>query len=315
MVLSFAAVVFGYLGLKRLMGIGLIDVIHYVGSAIADSTGKATLKVSDKTRRLNERMSDKQKRKSISYKYRVLVNDILLDLGWRQLNVSVEGLTTSLILIDALISVPLFILVKNPILSIVLAPVIYATLLAILFSISRSKHRTRKAILIATEDLLCSSMSKGLDLAIKDNLSQLDPSVKDCFQQYIDDVDCNMPVLDAIDRLNDRLGSKFNDFCDKAKTMTINYQPGYEDSFLFNITHNAIESELDADIYEFASESNMDFFATVGLLAAFFGATTAMGEGAVEFYFRGIGRVLLVLYFLSIVSVYIFTQIQISKRV
>jgi hypothetical protein len=197
---------------------------------------------------------------------------------------------------------------------VVLGVATYVVTVAILFSVSRSAHRTRKALLIAAEDLLCANMSKGLTAAIRENINQIDADIRDDFQAYLSDVDCNMPTVEAIDRLNDRLGSKFDNFCEKAKDITENYQPGSEDAFLFNISSNAIETELDNEIYEAFTNANFDYFATLGLLVIFFFLTNSMYESMTEFYFHGTGRYFLGLYILVAIAVYIYTQWQGSRR-
>lgn len=314
LVLATVAAIFAYHGLKFIFGISPLDSLIMVGKGLFGKTEEAVSRANESMRAKTARMSREAKKKSWSYKYQMLINDILLDLGWKQMGVTVEGLTILVLIATLMIEVLGWIVFKNLFMLIIVGIAAYAMILAILFTLSRSAHRTRKALLIAAEDLLCANMSKGLTYAIRANINQIDVEIRDEFQAYLNDIDCNMPTVDAIDRLNDRLGSKFDNFCEKAKDITENYQPGAEDSFMFNISSNAIETELDNEIYEANSKANMDYFATLILLVIFFFMTNSMSEAMTDFYFKGVGRFLLVLYVLAAIGVYIYTQWQGSRR-
>ncbi len=308
------AVIFAYQGVKLIFGKSPIDALFDLGKGLFGKTEEAVTRANESMRAKTARMSREAKKKSWHYKYQVLLNDILLDLGWKQMGVTVEGLTILVLIATLMIEVLGWIVFENIFMLIVVGVAAYATIVAVLFSLSRSAHRTRKALLIAAEDLLCANMSKGLTHAIRSNINQIDSEIRDEFKAYLNDIDCNMPVIEAIDRLNDRLGSKFDNFCEKAKDITENYQPGAEDSFMFNISSNAIETELDNEIYEANLNANMDYFATLGLLVVFFLMTNSMYASLREFYFEGPGRFFLVFYALAAIAVYIYTQWQGSRR-
>lgn len=314
MILAVMAGVFAYKGLSFIFGISPLNSILMIGKGLFGKTEEAVSKANESMRARTARMSREDKKKSWTYKYQILINDILLDLGWKQMGVTVEGLTILVLIATLMIEVLGWVVFKNLFMLIVIGIAAYATILAVLFTLSRSAHRTRKALLIAAEDLLCANMSKGLTYAIRANINQIDSEIRDEFQAYLNDIDCNMPTAEAIDRLNDRLGSKFDNFCEKAKDITDNYQPGAEDSFMFNISSNAIETELDNEIYEANANANMDYFATLALLVIFFFVTNSMSEAMTEFYFHGVGRFFLVLYILAAIAVYIYTQWQGSRR-
>lgn len=313
-ILCFGAVLLAYNGARAIFGISPIDAVITAFKILFGKTSDAVDKANESMRARTARMSREAKKKSWRYKYQVLLNDILLDLGWKQMGVSIEGLTLLILLVAILID-GLGYLALHSIIGIVIVGIAaYVTTIAVLFSMSRSAHRRRKALLIAAEDLLCANMTKGLTHAIRTNITQIDPEIRDEFKAYLTDVDCNMPILEAIDRLNERLGSKFDNFCEKAKDITESYQPGAEDNFLFNITSNAIETELDNEVYEANFNANVDYFATLGLLVIFFFMTASMYDSMLEFYFRGAGRFLLAFYILTAIAVYIYTQWQGSRR-
>ena len=313
-ILCFGAVVFAYIAARSLTGISPFAALTSFGKFLFGKTSDAVDKANESMRARTARMSREDKKKSWRYKYQVLMNDMLLSLGWKQMGVTIEGLTLLILLITLVIDALGYIALRSFIGIFVVGIAVYVVVVAVLFSISRSAHRKRKALIIQAEDLLCASMERGVTHAIRTNIMQIDPEIRYDFTAYLNDVDCNMPVIEAIDRLNDRIGSKFDNFCEKAKDITENYQPGAEDNFLFNITSNAIETELDNEIYEANFNANVDYFATLTLLVIFFFVTNSMYGGMVDFYFHGAGRFLLALFILTAIAVYIYTQWQGSRR-
>lgn len=314
MLFCFGAAVFAYKIPTYLFGISPIDGIMQLWRLIFGKTSNAVSKFNADMYAKTERMSRSAKKKSLLYKYQTLLNDILLDLGWKQMGVTIEALTLMILVLTIIIDTLCYLALRSVLGIIIFGAGAYIVVISVMFTVSRGAHRRRKALLISAEDLLCANMSKGITHAIRENIEQFDVEIRDDFKAYLTDIDCNMPTLEAIDRLNDRLGSKFDNFCEKAKDITINYQPGSEDNFLFNITSNAIETELDNEIYEANSNANMDYFATLVLLIIFFFVTNGMYGDMTEFYFRGAGRILLVLYILVAIAVYIYTQWQGSRR-
>jgi hypothetical protein len=158
-------------------------------------------------------------------------------------------------------------------------------------------------------------MSKGLINAVKTNLNQMDIEVRPDFQKFLDDIDNRMDITIAIDRLNERLGSKFDNFCEKAKVMSLNYKQGYEDSFLFNVADNAVESRLDAEIDECFTNLNMDYFCTLALLVIFFVVMNSTLGNMTSFYLHTtLGKIIMFLYVALAAAVFVYTQIVQSKR-
>lgn len=313
-IMAIAAVIFAYQSCKLIFRISPIDALILFSKMLMGNTAEYVTRLNESMRTRTLRMSKADKKKSWRYRYQMMINDILLDMGWRQAGITINGITMFSLTISLIVSALGFMAFNSVIMTFILFIAVYVVVIVALFTASREKHRNRKALLIQAEDALCSSMSNGLTEAIRLNIMQFDPEIRDEFQAYLDDIDCNMPITEAIDRLNDRIGTKFDNFCEKAKDFSTNYQPGSEDNFLFNITSNAIETELDNEIYEYAESANMDYFATLGLLAIFFFVTNGMYDGMTDFYFKGAGKFLLLMYILVAIAVYVYTQWQVSRR-
>jgi len=316
-IMAVGAAIFGYNACRLLFHVSPLEALFNIlallfGGEGAAAKAMANLNASMKSQTM--RMSKDERKKSWKYKYQVLINDILLDMGWKQMGVTINGVSMIALIASLLVSAFGYMAVNNLFATLVLFIFMFVMTIVVLFSVSRGRHRERKALLIQAEDALCSSMQNGVVEAVRLNLSNFDPEIRGDFQSFLDDIDMNIPTIEAIDRLNDRLGSKFDNFCEKAKDITENYQPGSEDNFQFNITSNAIESELDNEIFEYAEAANLDYFCTLGLMVIFFFITNSMYAGMTEFYFEGPGRFLLVFYITIAALVYIFTQWETSRR-
>ena len=313
-VMAIAAGIFGGYFCKFVFRISPIDSIIMLFRIIAGDTKKEVSRLNTSMRARTMRMSREEKKKSWRFKYQSMINEILLDMGWKQMGIGIDAITVFALAIAVILSALGFLAMRSIIMTIMLFFSTYVVIIVALFTISRGRHRNRKALIIQAEDMLCASMHNGLIEAVKTNISQFDPEIRDEFQAFLDDINCNMPIVEAIDRLNDRIGSKFDNFCEKAKDFSTNYQPGSEDNFLFNISSNAIETELDNEIYQYAESANMDYFATLGLLVVFFFATNSMYEEMTDFYFKGAGKFLLMFYLMFALAVYVYTQWQVSRR-
>lgn len=315
LIFAVLAAIFAYLALKNFMHMGIFEVINEIYVAFKGNTSEFVKARSEREARRLARMNRDQRRKTLLFKYNSLLNDILLDLNWKQMGVSVDGLTTAVIILSIIINIVGIMVFKNILVFFIGFFCIYCVVICALYSISRGHARYRKSVLMATEDLLCSSIQDGLVYAIKNNIEQFDPEVKEAFESFLFDREhLSIPIDIAIDRLNDRLGSRFDNFCAMAKTYEMEYTEGLEDSFQINIEDNAVEAELDEEIYDAVLEMNTDYFGVCGLLVVFFAMTVGMFTGLPEFYFEGAGRILLAGYLILLVAGYIYTQYMSGKK-
>jgi hypothetical protein len=317
LIFAILAGVFAYLALKNLMHMSILEVLNEIFVWFRGSTANVVKAKSEREAKRLARMSRDQKRKTWLFRYNILLNDILLDMGWKQMGVSVDGLTTLIIIISIVINALGIVIFQNALVFVIGVICVYCVVVCAMYSISRNKARYRKSVLMATEDLLCSSIQEGLVKCVKRNLAQFDPIVKDEFEAFIFDREqLAIPIDVCIDRLNDRLGSRFDNFCSLAKTFELDYTDGLEDSFQINIEDNAVESELDEEIYEAVFEMNVDYFGVCGILIAFFLMTLGIfSKSMPKFYFgHWGGKLLLGLYIIALVGGYIYTQYMTGKK-
>lgn len=303
------AVIFIYIALINLFGFNIFNAIDVLFDVFKSKTKSAVEEKSEIERLRTARMSRDRKKKSLYYKYRVFVNDLLLDMNWKQMGVTQEGLTTLCLICTVLINIFGIFVFRSALVFIIGLICVYIVIICTLYTFSRSRARYRKSVLMATEDMLCASIEGGLVKSVERNLEQFDPEVKPAFVSFLDDRKAlSMPIDVCIDRLNMQLGSRFDRFCEMAKSFELDYIEGLEDSFQINIEDNAIEAELDAEKYDAIWEMNIDYFGVVGILLAFFLMTTFMVDSVPHFYFEGKGRFLLALYLVALVFGYIYTQ-------
>lgn len=315
LILAICAGIFGYLAIKCIMGIGIFEAINEVWLWFRGYAQTSVKAKSDRDARRLARMNKDAKRKTWIYRYNVLMNDVLLDLGWRQMGVSNTGLTTMAIVVSVVLNVIGILFFKNAIMFVLGIICVYCIIMCALYSVSRSQARYRKSILMSAEDLLSASITDGVEKAIKNNMVQFDPMIKPDFEAFLFDRErLSIPIDVCIDRLNDRLGSRFDRWCSLAKTYALDYTDGLEDSFQILIEDNAIESELDEEIQEAVLEMNIDYFGVCGVLVAFFFMNLGMFDNMITFYFAGTGRLLIALYIIALIGGYIYTQYMSGKK-
>lgn len=173
-------------------------------------------------------MTEREKRKSLRYRYHSFINEILLDMGWSSRNISVEGVDTLMITISIFVGLLVWILLGSFILGILIAPVFYATAIVFLFLASRMNHTHRKTALMDAEDIICANMGQGVLTAIESNIDSFDPFVTAPFKQLLDEIyNRNASVEAALHNLNVNCGEQFDLFCDKPLHTRRNTGPAW----------------------------------------------------------------------------------------
>ena len=295
---------------KKLTGVEITEYLKAFLARFLGFVSKSARDAAVQNKRRIDTMSVVQRRKSPLYRYYAFVNEILLDMGWKQMGVTVEGLTAVVFLGTVIVSSTGLVVLQNIFLVIIAAIVSFAVMLAFMFLMSRVGHRRRKKLLIQTEDLLCSSISVGLVTCIEENMRQIPHELRPEFQRFIEQYTLqNMPIEKAIHNLNDNLGTKFDKFCDKA----INFEKsganrGLQDLFRYNIEENSFITELDMMCEVAFADMNRDLLATCLLLVGFIGFTIASMPFVASFYLTGFGKFLLIVYMVILSVGFIWMQ-------
>jgi len=295
--------------IKLITGIGPIELVKQLGESfllyLAKKAGKKRIKNKEKF----SIMSRKEKLKDRSYKLYSFINEILLDVGWRNKGITVEGFNMFINVIVGIITIFSYIWLKNLFYTAMVSLVIYVLIYAIVFLLSRIHHTKRKIALMDAEDFLCSSMSQGIVQAIEENYRMMDKIIQPIFEDFVRSIyDRNVDVYTAIDTLNEKCGEQFDDFCEKAKIYERERRPGMEDVFQYNIAKNAFVRELDRECAKTFNAMNKNFLMSIGVILGFIFYNMLAYADIRHFYLSGAGKALLVFYFMVVSIAFIYIQ-------
>lgn len=254
-------------------------------------------------------MNSAQRKKSRRYWYYMLMNEIMLDMDWKQKGMTVEGMTGSLVIIACLIGILYGLLTKSPLGTIMIPFLAFVTEAALLFMISRENHRERKKCIIHAEDGICQSIQLGLVRAVEVNLKHIDESIRYNFSRFVDDVKVlNISLEEALYSLNMNIGRKLTTFCEEALHYEQERREGMEKVFDGIVADNGFETRQDIKAERKFSEMNWDYLMSVGLIFLFILFTYAKDQFMYVFWTSTAGTVLLT--GIAVISLVVFIFLQ-----
>lgn len=299
---------------RVITGSGPIEILRYYFGRLVGALSGHSAKTREKNRVALGQMTAKEKKKNKKYRFLSFLSEILLDMGWDGKGITVEGINTLLQAITVFIAGLVWITMNSFLLALVVAPVFYATLVALLFLFSRMNHSRRKQALMDAEDIICANMGQGTVVAIETNIGSFDPFVVPVFKQFLDEVyNRNASVEAALNSLNANCGEIFDNFCDKAKAYERERRPGMENLFQYNINHNAEIRNLDRECAKAFTAMNRNYLLSLAIIAGFVIYTIVTYDGVAHFYSSGFGRFLITLYAVASAIVFIYIQYIQSK--
>lgn len=313
-IVTIVCVILALQAVKAISGIGPIQLIKQLGESLLLILAKKAEKTKIKNEEKFSVMNKKEKKQNSAYKIYSFINEILLDIGWKNKGITVEGFNMFIYLIVGILSIFSYAWLKNLFFTAVLASVFLVLIYAITFLLSRLHHTKRKIALMDAEDFLSSSMSQGLVQAVKENYRMMDKTIQPVFEDFVCSIyDRNVDVFTAIDILNEQCGEQFDDFCEKAKIYERERRPGMENVFQYNIAKNAYVRELDRECSKTFGIMNKNFLMSIGIILGFIFYNMLAYEDIRKFYFSGFGKALLVFYFVVVAIAFIYIQFIQSK--
>lgn len=313
-VIYFGIGILGYFLMRTLTGVKLMPLLSDVIHALTGQAVESVDKYRDNIAQEFIRMPLHKKKKSKKYRYYCFVNDILASFGLKEHGINVEGITIAVFLVILVVSIIISLLANNVLYAIFLPLLLAPLVIALAFLGSRVRVRRRKQALLDSMDMICSVMSDGILLAIKNSLGQFPESVQHYFEKFVKNVELlNISIPDAVGILNSDVGSLYDEFC----ASVINYEEsranGLETIFNFYIIENAQTLERDRKLKRMSDDANMDYFASIGLIAVFgIFANFVMGA-SVSIWEQPIGKVVLILMIVAAVAIFIYIQYLLSK--
>lgn len=268
----------------------------------------------DKNNSELQRLSLSKRSKKFFYRYQNFINDILLDLKWKEKGLNVQTFTVANLIFSFVIALVIAIMFKNVISIVLFLPLVYVINVCVLFMISRDAHSYRVSLVRKAENTLCINMSLGVCKAVEVSINALPTDIRYVFDEFLYNINnTGMGVIPAIDKLNDSLGSDFDSFCKKAKTITLNSSMS-PDIFLDNIKHNNAKDDEEHDVKKCYKELNFFFFIGMGAMLAFVGLMFIMVPSLRDFLHEFSGQMWVFALVLPIVIVFVGIQLQFSKK-
>ncbi len=214
--------------------------------------------------RLNEQAAklDPKSSYATSKRYRIIETMIRdLDLG----KATVEGYTTFMIvLFVAVISVVGF-LSDSLMTALVVAIGALVLINAGLYMLSTEAYYTRCYAIMDAEDLITSSLKKGANQAIRENLDLFHESVRQRYRDFIDRVNMKMSVEDSLVKLKTELGYESYDYIDKLIRFEQKGRQDLLDIFQDNALENSSKREDMLEVQLFMKDLNNNFIMCIGI--------------------------------------------------
>ncbi|MDR2711604.1 MAG: hypothetical protein LBB91_00635 [Clostridiales bacterium] len=204
-------------------------------------------------------------------KYNRMVEDFL-----KSFNLAIPLETaTSLIGILFVVLVILFSLFLKSVTASLIIGVSFMIALFTLFSRESRVRRAARAEAIAdAEDAICPMAKDGVLIAIKkvmETEEYIHKSIRPYFREFIDNCELRgYSFRQAMWQLNRQLGSRFDNFAEKAITFEYNERKGMADVFLDIVDENAVLREINAQKEDIFKKMNRDFLMKTMLIILFF---------------------------------------------
>lgn len=283
--------------------------IRLVGKKGKRSLGKQI----GKFRKRNLSLSMKDRKKSPYYMYSTVVSSALISLHLQAFT-NPESIfilfTIASIVIGFVITLQLALVVR-----IATMVVLFLFFHALLMFFSRSVTMRRLHASMDAEDLLASNMESGIVEAVTNNISSIDSAIRPIFQDFLNDFKTNMSIEDCIIRLNMKLGPMFDSFCENALIHYQDNDPATLNAFKDNIKKNAKRRIL-LNKQEIQYKEAMFIYSICIAISVAFNFIVASMTGMGILYFTSlIGRTLLILFLIVIISGFIVSQLLYSGGV
>jgi len=225
-----------------------------------------------------KRRSERIKRENIArrkedviVKYNRLVDDFLKSFN---LVIPLETATSLIAILFAIIILVLTLFLREVTIAFIIAVSIMIALLT-WFSFSARLRRSARAEAIAdAEDAICPLARDGVLVAIKSVMETeeyIHKSIRPYFAEFIDN--CEMrgySFRQAMQQLNRQLGSRFDNFAEKAVVFEYNERKGMADIFLDIVDENSVTREVNAKKESLFQKMNRDFLMKCLLIVLFF---------------------------------------------
>ena len=225
-----------------------------------------------------KRRSERIKRENIArrkedlvVKYNRLVDDFLKSFN---LSVPLETATSLIAILFALVIISLTLFLREVTISFMVAVSLMITLFTWFSFTARVRRSARAEAIADAEDAICPLARNGVLIAIKSVMETdeyIHKSIQPYFQEFIDNCETRgYSFRQAMRQLNRQLGSRFDNFAEKAIIFEYNERKGMADIFLDIVDENSVTREINAKKEQLFKKMNRDFMMKCMLIVLFF---------------------------------------------
>lgn len=237
---------------------------------LAENLGRYNFK--RRTSRLKRENIVKQK-ENIFVKYNRLVENILVDFSWDK-RLTLESFTSLLGILFAVLVITTTIFMKSVTFSLMIAVSLFIGLFTYFSMQTRIMRAHRDEVIADAEDAICPLARDGVLVAIKkamENKEFIHHSLHPYFYEFIDNCETGgYSFRQAMNLLNRRLGTRFDNFAKKAIIFEYSERKGMADIFLDIVDENAVVREINTKKEEAFRKMNRDFFLKILIIVLFF---------------------------------------------
>jgi len=212
-----------------------------------------------------------RRQEDIFVKYNRLIDNFLKSYN---LSIPLETATSIIAIMFAIVVIILTLFIGDITVSLILSVSILIALLTWFSRESRVRRSTRAEAIADAEDAICPMAREGVLVAIKkvmETEEYIHRSIRPYFREFIDNCETRgYSFRQAMEQLNRQLGSRFDNFAEKAIMFEYNERKGMADIFLDIVDENAVIREINVKKEEIFKKMNRDFLMKTLIIVLFF---------------------------------------------
>ena len=250
----------------------------------------------------------KEKKRNTVKIYRFL-NDLTIDLGLKQ-----KGATPYEFLFIVAVCV-LFgtialcqVLFGSVVMAIIMYPIVFAAVICILYTKANIAHDTRIESVIEAENIICSNITNGVVIAIRNSIDVMPNQIRGAFRDFLDNIDHkNYHIRTALMELNAQLGSVADDFIKKCIVFETEEEKGISGVFTDITEINNVKMEMRTEMKRRFEEVKTQFIIGGTMIFVFLGGVLAIYPDVAHFYLKTpIGQIVIAIDILIVVMEFVY---------
>lgn len=303
--------VLAYLLMSNILDFTVKDLLDTVRKLCTKLLHGSSRRLEKRNAKVFRTQSVKERKKSLIYKFFKLVNQMIVDLGIK--DITSEYLVMCVLLSSTGLSVVLCFFGLNVVSGVLLIVCIFSTFFCFMYLLSRSQNRKRREAIRNAEDIICQNIKPSVLQTIKEVMPKIDPILKPEFERFVID-EKSIYIENALINLNENIGPEFDNLVGKLIKLDKEGKPGMLDAFKSNITRNSIQREYEIAEKEKEDADTQEFFLCLGVVLATFVFTFFGFKDVRSFYMSVPGQIIILVCLLTILGIFCYCQYIQNKR-